>query len=189
MRIAAALLAAGAFALLLASCEREEREPRGETAPAPDPNPVSLTTLYPGTPNPPPTPEAVRRYERNAYHISEGRRLYVWFNCIGCHANGGGGMGPALMDDTWIYGGEIQNIAATIVQGRPNGMPSFRDRIPEEQIWQIAAYVRSMGRSVPQAAAPARQDDMHFGRGEARRPYREPGPPGGGVPSSAARPQ
>ena len=43
-------------------------------------------------------------YEDNAYHLSEGKRLYTWFNCNGCHAKGGGGSGPPLMDDRWIYG-------------------------------------------------------------------------------------
>jgi hypothetical protein len=42
------------------------------------------------------------------------------FNCNGCHANGGGDKGPALMDDKWLFGGEIENIYAKIVQGRPN---------------------------------------------------------------------
>ena len=34
----------------------------------------------------------------------QGKRLFSWYNCIGCHANGGGGIGPPLMDDEWIYG-------------------------------------------------------------------------------------
>jgi cytochrome c oxidase cbb3-type subunit 3 len=29
------------------------------------------------------------------------------------------------MDDQWVYGDAPQNLFATIVQGRPNGMPSF----------------------------------------------------------------
>ena len=81
--------------------------------------------------------------------MSQGKQLFTWFNCTGCHANGGGGSGPPLMDDNWIYGGSIENIVATIREGRPNGMPSFRGRIPDDQIWEIAAYVRSMGGNVP----------------------------------------
>jgi len=45
------------------------------------------------------------------------------------------------MDDEWIYGFEPVNIFATIVEGRPNGMPSFRNRIPDYQVWQLVAYV------------------------------------------------
>jgi cytochrome c oxidase cbb3-type subunit 3 len=83
-------------------------------------------------------------YDGNEEMIQAGRQLYAAMNCVGCHSNGGGGMGPALMDDTWIYGSSIEHIVATIREGRPNGMPSFRGRIPDEQIWQIAAYVRSL---------------------------------------------
>lgn len=83
-------------------------------------------------------------YDGNEQAVQAGRQLYAAMNCVGCHANGGGGMGPALMDDAWIYGSSIEHIVATIREGRPNGMPSFRGRIPDEQIWQIAAYVRSL---------------------------------------------
>ena len=46
-------------------------------------------------------------------------------------------MGPPLMDDKWIYGSAPENIYATIIQGRPNGMPSFAGKIPTQQVWQI----------------------------------------------------
>ena len=80
----------------------------------------------------------------NAYELAQGQRLYLWMNCAGCHSNGGGGMGPPLRDREWRYGGSMGQIVSTIMNGRPNGMPSFRDRITEEQAWQIASYVRSM---------------------------------------------
>src|SRR5699024_2472602 len=83
--------------------------------------------------------QAVRTnpYDDNAYAVSQGKRFFTWYNCVGCHAHGGGGMGPPLMDDKWLYGSRPQDIFTTIVEGRPNGMPSFRDRIPEQQVWQI----------------------------------------------------
>ena len=65
-------------------------------------------------------------------------------NCTGCHAHGGGAIGPPLMDDSWIYGSHPDQIFATIVEGRPNGMPSFRGKLPDYEIWQLAAYVRSL---------------------------------------------
>jgi cytochrome c oxidase cbb3-type subunit 3 len=99
-------------------------------------------------------------YEENAYALSEGKQLYSYFNCVGCHANGGGGMGPALMDDKWIYGSDPEQIFASIVEGRPNGMPSWRGRIPDYQVWMLAAYVRSLSGLVPKDAAPGRSDHM-----------------------------
>ena len=95
----------------------------------------------------------------NAFQISQGKQLYSWFNCNGCHANGGGGSGPALMDDNWIYGSAHRQHRRTIREGRPNGMPSFRGKMPDDQVWQIAAYVRSMSGNSPADAAPGRNDD------------------------------
>jgi len=100
-------------------------------------------------------------FEDNAYGVSEGKRLYTQYNCAGCHFNGGGGIGPPLMDDVWIYGSEPVNIYSTIVEGRPNGMPSFRNKIPDEQVWQIASYVRSLSGQLRKDVAPGRGDDMN----------------------------
>ncbi len=83
-----------------------------------------------------------------------------WYNCIGCHANGGGGIGPPLIKQQWIYGGEPANIFDTIVKGRPNGMPAWGDRIPEYQIWQIVAYVRSMKRATANLRNSDRPDTI-----------------------------
>ena len=99
-------------------------------------------------------------YEENAYALSEGKRLFSAYNCNGCHSLGGGGMGPALMDNKWIYGGKPEEIFSTIVAGRPNGMPSFRDRVPDFQIWQLAAYVRSMSGQLRKDAASTRDDHL-----------------------------
>jgi cytochrome c oxidase cbb3-type subunit 3 len=91
-------------------------------------------------------------YEGDGTALAEGQRLYTWFNCAGCHGGkGGGGIGPPLADDDWIYGGEPQNIFQTIVQGRPNGMPAFGRQVPAEQIWKIVAFVRTL-------SEPARAD-------------------------------
>jgi cytochrome c oxidase cbb3-type subunit 3 len=179
-----ALLAA---LLLLPACEREKRQPRPPQSATEQPDRVTMSPLKPGEGQAPPPSRMGEEYEQSAWHVSEGKRLYSWFNCVGCHAHGGGGMGPPLMDDKWIYGGEIQNIAATILQGRPNGMPSFRGRIPEEQVWQIAAYVRSMSRMVRQDVAPGREDDMAVRPPESTMPYVQPG--SGSIPESARRPE
>lgn len=84
---------------------------------------------------------------RNPYAdaVDEGEQFYIAFNCAGCHgARGGGGIGPPLARAPFIYGNEPQNIFQSIVQGRPYGMPAFGGKAPDEVIWKIAAYVRSM---------------------------------------------
>jgi len=176
-------------ALTLAACEREDRDYRSNPVTAETEEKISLVPLSPGPSGPVEYRSGIgKQYEENAYHISQGQRLYIWFNCNGCHANGGGDSGPALMDDRWIYGGQIENIVQTIREGRPNGMPSFRGKVPDDQIWQIAAYVRSMGRYVAKDAAPGRNDDMHPGPAELRRPPGEV-TDGGQIPPSAQMPQ
>jgi cytochrome c oxidase cbb3-type subunit 3 len=145
-------------AILFSSCEREERRFREMPAAAARRNRERLVNLVPG-----PYTADVRvenPYDGNAFAINEGQRLYNWYNCVGCHSHGGGGMGPPLMDDRWIYGSDPENIFATIVEGRPNGMPSYRGKIPEYQVWQLVAYVRSMSGMVPKDAAPGRTEDM-----------------------------
>ena len=99
-------------------------------------------------------------YNHSAYDISEGNRLFSWYNCTGCHSHGGGGIGPPLIKTEWIYGGEPANLFDTIVKGRPNGMPSWGSRIPEYQIWQLIAYVRSLNGQQPASATMSRPDEI-----------------------------
>jgi cytochrome c oxidase cbb3-type subunit 3 len=70
-------------------------------------------------------------------------------------------MGPPLMDDNWLYGSAPENIFETIVQGRPNGMPAFGNKIVSDQVWQIVAYVRSMSGLLRKDVASGRSDDMY----------------------------
>ena len=84
-------------------------------------------------------------YAGNSIALQEGRRLFVWFNCAGCHGgHGGGGMGPSLRDRKWIYGSSDAHIFASIAEGRGKGMPSWGTKIPEDQIWKLVAYIKSM---------------------------------------------
>jgi len=174
--------------LSFCGCEREERQFSAQGGSSPSaasmaPASITLSDLQPGVPTPARGGE--RELEVNAFSISEGQRLYEWFNCNGCHASGGGAIGPALMDDVWIYGAAPANIYATIVQGRPNGMPSFRGRIPEQQVWQIVAYVRSLSGQARKDAMSSRTDSMQVKPRQMALPREEPksgAPPSGNPP-------
>ena len=180
-RLALILLCAGA----LSACEREHRD---ITTSPPEGGPqVQTTALNPGKLRPLPKDSRGELYEKSAYHVGEGSRLFRWYNCSGCHANGGGGMGPPLIDATWIYGSEIEQIYGTILEGRPNGMPSFRGKIPDNQVWEIAAYVRSMSGQLAKDVSPGRADHMMAKPAESST-ERLP-PSDGGVPHSAMSPQ
>ena len=162
-------------ALLLALCLAIgcRREDRPLHVSPPDANriyAVRLPTIQPGVAGA--DSHAANAYEENAYALSAGKQLYSAMNCVGCHSHGGGGMGPALMDSVWIYGSAPEQIFATIVEGRPNGMPSFRGRIPDNQVWQLVAYVRSLGGFVPFTAATGRSDQLYPGKPENSQPHR-----------------
>jgi cytochrome c oxidase cbb3-type subunit 3 len=130
-----------------------DEKPASKHPANPEPQ-VSLVPLAPGGGEPiAQTSAEARRIENDPAEIAQGKQIFMAMNCVGCHANGGGGMGPALMDNIWIYGGSIENIAASIREGRPNGMPSFRGFLPDEQVWQVAAFVRSLSNPVPGPAA------------------------------------
>jgi cytochrome c oxidase cbb3-type subunit 3 len=117
--------------LLLAACEREDREYRPDPMGSETHEEVALSHLSPGDTPPVQRPSGLAsQYTGNAYHVSQGKKWFAAFNCNGCHANGGGGSGPALMDDKWTYGGTIENIVETIREGRPNGMPDGAARSP-----------------------------------------------------------
>jgi cytochrome c oxidase cbb3-type subunit III len=129
-------------ALFTAACQQEEKHLRGLPPGGSTNQGVRHTELQPG----PPMPARRMRnpFAGNAHAVGEGKKLYEQFNCAGCHANGGGAIGPPLMDDQWIYGNDAANIFWSIIEGRPQGMPAYGGRIPEYQIWQIVSFVRSM---------------------------------------------
>lgn len=143
----------------LAACNRENRSLDASPAES-GPDVVRVSELQPGPPRSAPSDPRADDYEGNAVHIANGQRYYKWFNCSGCHFNGGGGIGPPLMDETWRYGGSMEQIYQSIEEGRPNGMPTFRGKIPEQQIWEIAAYVRTLSGNADKLAAPSRPDGM-----------------------------
>src|SRR4051794_3536682 len=109
-------LCIGVSLIALTACSREQKRLR--------PEPASVivfgaaarqSDLQPAGPKT--EPHGENPSEGNAQDISEGQRLFSQYNCNGCHANGGGGIGPPLIKKTWIYGGEPENIFDTIVKG------------------------------------------------------------------------
>jgi cytochrome c oxidase cbb3-type subunit 3 len=178
-------LAATLCLCLAAGCDREKRDFSGTPPQSGGPAPP-LGELSPGGPGARPRDPRGEMYENNAYHIGQGQNLFRWMNCNGCHANGGGDAGPALMDAQWRYGGDIDHIFASIDQGRPNGMPSFRGKLPPAQIWELAAYVRSLSGNVRKDAVPARSEGM-----SAIPPLTQidPAPPASADPASNQEPQ
>ena len=86
-------------------------------------------------------------YTGNAEAIQQGRTLYLQTGCSGCHGvGGGGGMGPAILDDEWKFGSDDHTLFKLIKGEVPQQtMPAaFGNVLKEEEIWKIIAYVRSL---------------------------------------------
>jgi cytochrome c oxidase cbb3-type subunit 3 len=94
------------------------------------------------------------QYANDSKQVAEGKKLFTEYNCVGCHFNGAGGIGPAFLDKVWTYGGSIEQIHASIRDGRPNGMPAWGGKLSDEQIWQLAAYAHSLPSDAPIPTRP-----------------------------------
>jgi len=151
--------------LFLFGCEREQRPTRAPAAASAVADPSYAASGK--------TPVS-NRYEENAYAVSQGKTWYRAYNCNGCHAQGGGDIGPPLMDAKWRYGSDPGAIYASIAHGRPNGMPAFGEHVPEDQIWQLVAYVRSMSGQLSGSVAPNRGDNLQAAPPENRRKKETP---------------
>lgn len=137
-------------AVMMGGCKRHEKEPVAAYVTHSEEIRDTAERLRPGPAFQ--EPEALRPrglpvqnpYGKSRKAVQEGRRLYHWMNCKGCHGEGGGGIGPTLWDDQWRYGGRDIDIAESILYGRPNGMPAFAGHLPEDHVWKIVAYVQSL---------------------------------------------
>jgi len=75
--------------------------------------------------------------------------LYA-LHCTSCHgAEGQGATGiPDLADNVWQYGGSLEEIERSIMQGRQSVMPAFGMALGDEGLAQIVAYVLSFNAPV-----------------------------------------
>ena len=171
--LCALVLSSSVFSLI--SCKREQPIFDPGASEAQLANGVSLNPVHAGgTPPSSGIGPDYAKIEQSAYAVAEGKRLYNAWNCVGCHAQGGGAIGPPLMDSTWIYGSHPDQIFSDIVQGRPNGMPSFAGKIPNYQVWELVAYVRSLSGQLPSDIAPSRSDQMAVAKAEQARKKEQP---------------
>lgn len=127
--------------VLLAACDRPEAEPAPLSA-----MPAVPTHVMGPQPGPDrPLPEVRNPFGDDPNAPVEGRRLFTWYNCAGCHGgHAGGGMGPSLRDVEWLYGHRDQDIFSSISRGRRHGMPAWGTKLPETQIWKLVAYIRCL---------------------------------------------
>lgn len=91
----------------------------------------------------------------NVATIKRGRQFYT-IHCVTCHGIDGRGdtemreflkTSPAdLTDEIWIYGGHDRALFDAIKSGREErDMPGFKDKLKDEDIWQVVTYLRYLG--------------------------------------------
>ncbi len=92
----------------------------------------------------------------NQYAQNAGAAVFrTW--CAQCHGSGAAGVQaagyPNLLDDDWLWGGDIEAIHATIAHGirneedpdaRWSQMPAFGEMLEAEEISQVVNYVMSL---------------------------------------------
>lgn len=68
--------------------------------------------------------------------------------CAACHGMDGSGNqalgAPNLADQTWLYGGLLQDVEATIRDGRSGKMPAHQDLLSADEAKVLSAYVLSL---------------------------------------------
>jgi mono/diheme cytochrome c family protein len=147
--------------------------------------PVSYT--IPGTPEPKPA---------YASQVERGQAVFERFGCAGCHGAGGvggrrnwnAGLGeevPPLLYVKAYYGNDAESLKQLIRNGRqpaPRGlvhrpnpslyMPPWKDRLAEDDIDAVVAYLFSLSDRIPGVPAPSPEPDVVFA--EPAAPLAEP---------------
>jgi len=98
---------------------------------------------------------------QGANDVAEGKKLFTGL-CVTCHGfDGAGGAGPPLNRPRLLSAPDDASLRNIIAEGIPNrGMPRVR-RVTDDEMRQLVAYVRSIGKS---ARAVARGDAARGGQ-------------------------
>ena len=93
--------------------------------------------------------------EKSQFVLAYGNGIFG-DDCAACHQAGGQGVighYPNLVDDAWLWGGEVADIETTIRKGRKGNMPAHGSTLSDTEVGQVSSYVLSLsGESVDQVA-------------------------------------
>ncbi|MBB3995267.1 cytochrome c oxidase cbb3-type subunit 3 [Sulfitobacter undariae] len=88
------------------------------------------------------------------YAVSRGGAVFR-AQCSQCHGSGAAGAKgyPNLLDDDWLWGGDVENIALTVKHGirndtdddaRYSEMPAFGEMLDDDEVTDVVEYVVSL---------------------------------------------
>ena len=76
--------------------------------------------------------------------VAEGKKEFAQ-RCASCHgADAKGGIGPDLTGKKFKYGRSAAEVTATVVEGRPGGMPSFKNDLSKDKVEGLVQFVLSL---------------------------------------------
>lgn len=79
--------------------------------------------------------------------VADGKAVFD-IQCVACHGVDGKGNqmlgAPNLTDNTWLYGGMLRDIEATLKLGRSGKMPAHQHLFSEQEAKVLSAYVLSL---------------------------------------------
>ena len=110
--------------------------------------------------------EILSNPEMIAFARSVGAHLFG-DNCAACHGRGGEGvMGlyPHLANDTWLWGGGLEEIEETILYGRRGFMPAFKETLNIQQLDDVAEYVLTLSGEMEPTEASERGREIFQGK-------------------------
>jgi cytochrome c oxidase cbb3-type subunit III len=92
----------------------------------------------------PPAQVSTHDEKRTARLIGEGKNQFA-NRCASCHGPAAkGGIGPDLTRKEYKYGRTAPEVTRSIVEGRPGGMPGFKNDLSHEQVEGLVEYVLSL---------------------------------------------
>jgi len=81
-------------------------------------------------------------------YFSDAGKMFTDY-CSGCHGAYGEGYAgygaPSINDDTWFYGGTVDDVYSQIVKPKHGVMPTWEDKLRPEEIKSLAIYVHGLG--------------------------------------------
>ncbi|XDA97116.1 cytochrome-c oxidase, cbb3-type subunit III [Sulfitobacter sp. LCG007] len=86
--------------------------------------------------------------DHDAQRAAAGAEIFA-DNCASCHGESGQGDreqgAPNLADAIWLYGGDRATLTETVTNARFGVMPAWGQRLSEEDVRAVAAYVHALG--------------------------------------------
>ena len=85
---------------------------------------------------------------KDAASLAAGKKLYE-YHCAFCHGRGDDGFAANLVSPRLPHAPTDSSLFNTIKNGIPGTDMAASLGITDKEVWQVAAFVRSLGRSAP----------------------------------------